>query len=451
MGLPHALDQQRKKRTSESDGAGGPAFEQTRVCVAEENSGSGRSPAHPCGIDTIVLTRKLGADEVLERAGTWTSQERRNPTTGGYETWYRHDGRPQGWWIMLQPEREVLEVTLQVPLVMSGQRCNYPLRPFERAGLDAVSVPIARALGTRGGAPAERVRWPEFGVRSADFTIDVPAASKAGALRAFRNYPRSGKQTTWPTTVQWVSGGKIVRLYDKSAQLRAKLRRADYADLLRHCPEVERMIRFEVHLGATDLRRLFNLKSGWLPKFALVGRPDTVLFVLQREVARGFKLRRISRERAAAANSVVGLAHEIKEKVEAAGGSTTWSHLAQLALVHVLLGSMAARDLEEQFGISQAQRRKLQAQLRDLGIQPGTSAEPIDRRRLREFWDAFRRRYPRPAPRPQLSPWEKEHYSIDATWLDAPDVERSVEGLCVEDPDETAELRAILAGESLAG
>ena len=145
-----------------------------------------RSLAQPAGLDTVVLTRrfhhplKLKSEWEPAKAPRWNSY-----TKTREHGWIHLDAGAQGWWLDYLPERNVLEITLQVPKVMGSRFCNYPIRAFHLGLLARIGSLIEREVGLfRGigrkhdGEVNRDIGWDRFGVRRADFTIDLPVPNK---------------------------------------------------------------------------------------------------------------------------------------------------------------------------------------------------------------------------------------------------------------------------------
>jgi len=393
------------------------------------------------GLDTIVLTHRYENALQLRREWQAAKSARWNPTTKMREDgWLHLDAGAHGWWLDYLPERNVLEITLLLPKVMGQEGihlalCNYPIRAFRPYLLGGVSCEIEREVGLhRGiGQRGPGLDWDAFGVRSAHYTIDLPVRDKTLVLRTLKSYQRSGKQRCWgDQTIQWTTGGKVVQTYDKEAQLRALLNEDDLREVVRRHPELPLVVRFEVRLGSTELRKLFGLPTGSLPKLGLVVRPDVVQGVLGREFASGFKLRRISAGKARSSDMVTARADDIVRLACDADMDLSYAHVCQLLVTTALIENHKKREISERYDVSMPQLSKLLSWARRLGLAPGVGTELSSRRAIGDLVRAFQRVYPSPVRPVSLTHAEKLAHSVDASWLVEPDCRRPVEGIIVD-------------------
>lgn len=457
---PSGPYQQEQKR---SPGSESPKADDFRTTSPSQRSSSRNlalppSPVRLGGLDTVVLTRRFL--NPLELRGEWepAKSPRWNHTTKVREHgWVHLDAGDQGWWLDYLPARNVLEVTLQIPKIMGESLANYPILDFHWSQLARPAHYIMREIGISyrlHASASECLGWEYFGVRSAHYTIDLPVPNKTALIRTLGHYQRAGKRRTFgDETVQWMSGSKTVQIYDKGAQLRATLGKSAFDHVTRHHPELPWIARLEVRLQSSELRALFGLPPGWLPKLAPVADPKVIHWVLQNELFRGFKIDRIGPGLQGAADLISSRADEILRQVAAEGGGLAFPRLCQILVAGALIEHHKKAELVERFGVSRAQLNKLLQWSRQLGIVPGLGATGASSKAFRDMVLAYRRAYPQLlSRRPGLR--DQEASSVDASWIEEPDYLRPVEGIIV-DEDETgaltgASLLAAIEGLDLA-
>lgn len=429
---PQVLHQQEKKRSAQSESPKAKVLTQTPERVNQEHRSS-QGRCLPGGLDTVVLTKRL--HEVPRLVHEWDRcrAPRWNPALKIREYgWLHWDAGGHGWWLDYLPERNVLEVTLQVPRIMGQSSINYPLRPFVLSRLARTEREILSELGLARSMP--NLNWTTFGVRSADFTIDLPIARKTELLRALKTYQRFGKQRTWGSeTIQWRTGGRVVQFYDKLRQLESTLGKKELSKTSSLYSELADIVRFEVRLNATELRHYFGLKPGWLPTLALVARSEVTHEILGRELSSGFKIDRIGIS--SLGDAPAELAVQIAARAAELSLNLPYSQVCQIVVTTALARKATKVELAKQFGVSVQQLSKLLRLARGLGLVPG--ADGVESTNvLHEYLTAFfTSAYPGPLPDVQLTDQERMENSVDASWLEEPDLSRPAYGIDVDDGD----------------
>jgi len=440
IGAAHQQDQQRSPESEVPKATNfGPTT--TGQVDASKKFLPGESIAHPAGLDTVVLTRRFY--HPLELKSEWQAARspRWNPYTKMREHgWLHLDAGAQGWWLDCLPERNVLEITLQIPKIMGSRLCNYPIQPFHMWMVGRLGPLIEREVGlfrgigrANAGKKNRTIGWDQFGVRRADYAIDLVVPNKTTLIRALKTCHRSGKQRIWgDETVQWTTGGKVVQFYDTLVQLKSTLCESDLTDVIRRNPELPHVVRFEARLTTGDLRKLFGLRVGWLPRLALVAQSGIAPYILYEELARRLKVANLNTGPRLSMDTVAAQADEILRRAAAGNIKLKFASLSQILVANALLEHNAKTEILERHSVSRAQLGKLIAEARRLGLGPGVGSARASRQALEQMTRAFLKAHPEAAPRPRLNDEARERMSVDASWIEQPEYLRPVDGMVVE-------------------
>ncbi len=447
--LPPDQDQQGQKCSPGSAGPKGRTRPTRAQLGVRGKSGSPEGPEPRLGIDTLVICRRVLEDVPIKLGRGWVADARRNPITYSWEEWHEYDAiETQGWLARWNDERRVLEIRLTVPMVMvEGVRrnvTNYPLMPFRMQGLEEIGPSIARALGVRWGDRDRVIKWAEFGVRRLDVAADIPVPDIGALIRTLNQMAHAGKWRGYDTTAHWRTGTKATNFYAKRPELLSKIGQASLEQVERWHGPLDDVVRFEVSLGATDIKATFGLTdTKWLPKLGAAVKDNAIKWILHDEVYRKLRLQRLAARKRSRADWACSLASDIVSQAKKEGEALGTTKLATLVGVYLLLaGFKSTRVVSERLDLPRSTVNKYRRELEVRGFPPNVGYEPYARRCIGDFLKPFLALIATPPRKPVLRRATRDLHTISAPWLVEPDITRPVEGLAVDgsEDDEIAEL-----------
>ena len=396
------------------------------------------------GIDTIVLTTRISSGIAIGLRGPWAFEERRQPITFRWQVWAFLDRSLEGWQLSWQEDDRVLEVRLAVPIVMSaGAVTNFPLQAFRLEALYILSTAVAWALGLAADDAISVLDWAGFGVKKVAYTLDACVSDPNGVIGVMHGFQRAGVWAGFRTTCRWRSGTRTVQAYAKGAESRTKFTKRHYAELERRHGPLDTVLRFEVTLGATDIKGLFGLTDTlWLPKLEAAIPTSVAAWVLYDEVYNRLKIRRVFGRKSRVVDRAMALAHDLVAEARAQGDEPNLALISKLLGSFLLLsGTTSTRELCEKFGFARATANNYKRRLSARGFPPGVGIEPTSQRLIGEFMRALTRVIGDAAPRKPVIPTQlRERLTITAPWLVDHDVTRSVPGISIDDGSIDAEI-----------
>lgn len=394
MAPPIEVRQQEKERSmcADSGAARGRDSESIRANVRRGSPSNDsvdqlRAIEHLCTarIDTLVLTGRLPPGCRVD-PDRWCEEAKPEPGTGYKRQWLTVHAYREGWRLSIQPELGWMEVSLTpARLARPGAIHNFPLMPLAEKDLWQVERAMVSLL--RPPKDFHRLSWGALGVKNCAYTCDVPVQDPAGTMTALKSLSRAGRATHWDTTSQWVTGARRVQFYEKAAQSKAKLSKGEFAELSRRHPELGSVIRMEVTLAVTELRRLFKLPTGRLPTLKLINRSDVAQFVLWEELVKRLKLPKLLRTQATPGDDrVIALFDALVAASSAGDKRLTFDRVCKLCLVYFFTQTYKGQELCERLGsLSPGYVAKLRAELRELGFPPKVTIDPHYRVCLRQL------------------------------------------------------------------
>lgn len=336
-------------------------------------------------IDTLVLTGHLPPG-CRPDPDHWYEESKPEPGTGYKRQWFSVHSYREGWRLSIQPELSRMEVSLTpARLALPGALHNFPLAPLCEHNLWQVEQAMRSLL--RPSKEFQQVSWGTLGVKNCAYTCDVPVVDPVATMEAIKSLSRAGRATHWDTTSQWVSGSRRAQFYNKAAQSKAKLSKREFTELSRRHPELSSVIRMEVTLAVTELRRLFKLPAGRLPTLKLINRSEVAQFVLWEELVKRLKLPKLLRTQETQGDDrVIALFDALLAASSASDKGLTFDRACKLCLVYFFTQTYKGQELCERLGsLSPGYVAKLRAELRDLGFPPKVTIDPHYRLCLRQL------------------------------------------------------------------